>query len=547
MLSTSSIFIAAGLLASFGVATPPAMLLGSRQEATYSNPVLFQDLPDIDVFRVGSVYYYSTSTFAFSPGAPVLKSYNLVDWSYVTHSVPDVADFGDEYNLNGDNDRAYVKGVWASSMRYRESNDRFYWMGCIQSTGKTFLYSSPGNGAAEKDGENEEWDWTLDGTIDDCFYDNGIFFDDDDTMYVTWGARELFVTQLSDDGLSVVRTEMIYDSGDNVYLEGSHLYKTHGYYWVVPTIVASGQYMLRASEPFGTYEAREFWDSLAGPIPNAGYAHQGGMVDTPEGDWHYLAFMDSYPAGRIPVLAPITWSDDDWPSIVLDDNGAWGATYPMPVDTDKTVPGVERVDDFSGPKLHPEWEWNHSPDPDYFELTSDGLVLEAASVVEDLFNARNTLTHRITGPRSVATWHLDVSGMLEGDRAGAAIFRDESAYIGVHNSKCGSRLVFVNDINMNLDWETVSRGNITERGPLVTNGDIWLRVDADVTPAFRLDPVREAGFSYSLDGQTWEQLGSLVLHNRWEWFSGFRFAVFNFATAELGGSITVKSFENSVA
>ncbi|KAL2211730.1 Arabinanase/levansucrase/invertase [Sarocladium strictum] len=524
------------------------MALTTRQQATFENPVLFQDLPDIDVFRVGSVYYYSTSTFAFSPGAPVLKSYDLVNWTPITHSVPDVADFGDEYNLNGDDDRAYVKGIWASSMRYRESDDKFYWMGCIQSTGKTFLYTSPGNGAAENDGENDDWDWTLEGTIDECFYDNGIFFDDDDTMYVTWGARQLRVTELSADGLSIVRTETVYNSGEDLYLEGAHLYKTHGYYWVCPTKVASGQYILRASEPFGPYEVREFWDNLDGPLPHAGYAHQGGMVDTPEGDWHYLAFLDAYPAGRIPVLAPIVWSDDDWPSIVLDDNGDWGVTYPMPVKTDKTVPGVERIDDFSGSTLHPEWEWNHSPDPDYFELASGGLVLKTANVVEDLFNARNTLTHRITGPRSLATWHLDISGMTEGDRAGAAIFRDESAYIGVHKDSNGTRIVFVDEINLDSDYKTISRGTVAETGPSVKcNKEVWFRVDADVTPAFGLAPVREAHFYFSLDGETWEQLGTFVLHNRWQWFTGFRFAAFNFATEELGGEVVVKSFEHSLA
>ncbi|KAF4502421.1 glycosyl hydrolase family 43 [Fusarium agapanthi] len=471
-------------MSGFGAATLARTPLNIRQESAFSNPVLVQDLPDIDIFRVGSVYYYSTSTFAFSPGAPVLKSYDLINWTPVTHSVPDVADFGEEYRLNGDNDRAYVKGVWASSMRYRESDDKFYWMGCIQSTGKTFLYTAPGNGAADNDGENDNWEWTLEGTIDECFYDNGIFFDDDDTMYVTWGNRQLRVTQLSDDGLSVVRTETIYDSGDDLYLEG---------------------------------------------------------------DWHYLAFMDAYPAGRIPVLAPITWSDDDWPSILLDAKGGWGVTYPMPVKTNKTVTGVERLNDFSASTLHPEWEWNHSPDSEYFVLGSGGLTLKTASIVGDLFNARNTLTHRITGPRSVATWHLNISGLTQGDRAGAAIFRDESAYIGVHKDTNGTKVVFFNEINMNQQWQTVSRGAISLSGPSIDADEIWLRADVDVTPAFGLSPVREAHFYYSLDGENWKQLGRFVLHNRWQWFTGFRFAVFNFATVKLGGQITIKIFQNALA
>ncbi|KEY74679.1 hypothetical protein S7711_05432 [Stachybotrys chartarum IBT 7711] len=539
MLSSS--LLAVGLMAGSGLASPTR----SCQPAMYTNPLRFQDLPDIDVFRVANTYYMTTSTFAYSPGAPVHKSYDLVNWTPVSHSVPDVADFGPEYNLNGDNSRAYVRGIWASSMRYRESDDRFYWMGCIQSTGRTWLYSSPGNNALENDGDNEAWDWTLDGTIDGCFYDNGILFDDDDTMYVAWGNRQLRVTELSADGLTEVRTELVYDSGADLYLEGAHMYKIRGYYWVVPTKVASGQYLLRADNPFGPYEVREFWDFLEGPFPNAGWAHQGGMVETAAGDWHYIAFMDAYPAGRVPVMAPIEWSDDDWPSLVLDD-GTWGSTYPVPVSTNKTVPGVERSDDFSAPTLNPEWEWNHSPDPEYFELSGDGLVLRTASVVQDLYNARNTLTHRITAPRSLATWHLDISAMADGDRAGAAIFRDESAYIGVHKMGDAAQLVFVDGIDMNSSWATISTGTVEATGPVVEGAAVWLRVDADVEPAFGLTPSRVTSFSYSLDGETWEPLGSTVVHNRWQFFSGFRFAVFNFATVELGGQVTVRNFQTEL-
>ncbi|KAF5532860.1 xylosidase glycosyl hydrolase [Fusarium mexicanum] len=161
----------------------------------------------------------------------------------------------------------------------------------------------------------------------------------------------------------------------------------------------------------------------------------------------------------------------------------------MPVKTNKTVPGVERLDDFSASTLHPEWEWNHSPDSEYFVLGLDGLALKTASVVGDFLNAQNTLTHRITGPRSVATWHLNISGLTQGDRAGAAIFRDESAYIGVHKDTNGTKVVFVNEINMNQQWQTVSRGTVAVPSPSIDAHEIWLRVDVDVAPAFGLSPV----------------------------------------------------------
>lgn len=69
------------LAAAFGglvQASPPEYKL-----ATYKNPVLWNDLADLDVFRVNETYYYSASTMAFSPGAPILKSGDLVNWEYV--------------------------------------------------------------------------------------------------------------------------------------------------------------------------------------------------------------------------------------------------------------------------------------------------------------------------------------------------------------------------------------------------------------------------------------------------------------------------------
>ena len=40
-----------------------------------------------------------------------------------------------------------------------------------------------------------------------------------------------------------------------------------------------------------------------------------------------------------------------------------------------------------------------------------GLNLRTATVTNDLYSARNTLTHRIQGPTSTATIELDYSAM----------------------------------------------------------------------------------------------------------------------------------------
>lgn len=140
----------------------------------FTNPVLWEDLADLDIFRVNDVFYYTASTMHYSPGAPILQSYDLVNWQYIAYAVP-ILNFGSKYDLtNGQN--AYVKGIYAFTMRYRKSNNLWYWIGCIEYT-TTYVYTA----------SSVTGPWTKRATISTCYYDAGLLIDDDDTMYVAYG------------------------------------------------------------------------------------------------------------------------------------------------------------------------------------------------------------------------------------------------------------------------------------------------------------------------------------------------------------------------
>ena len=51
----------------------------------YSNPVIFADVPDVDFIRVDDAYYMVSTTMHLSPGCPVMKSYDLVNWEIVNY------------------------------------------------------------------------------------------------------------------------------------------------------------------------------------------------------------------------------------------------------------------------------------------------------------------------------------------------------------------------------------------------------------------------------------------------------------------------------
>ncbi|MEU7792105.1 RICIN domain-containing protein [Micromonospora tulbaghiae] len=491
----------------------------------FTNPAVWQDFADVDIIRVGDVYYMSASTMHYSPGAPVLRSWDLVNWEFAGHSVPRL-DFGSKYDLSS-SEHAYVDGIWASTLNYRPSNRTFYWAGCIDFA-QTHIYT-----AGAVDGA-----WSRLATIPNCYYDAGMLIDDNDTMYVAYGNGTISVAQLSADGRSQVRAQQVYQTPSSIgTLEGARFYKRNGAYYIWLTRPANGQYVLKSTNgPFGPYEQRQVLLNLPGPISGGGVPHQGGLVQTQTGAWYYMAFTDAYPGGRMPTLAPITWTSDGWPQVQTV-NGAWGASYPNPLPT-RPVKPLTGTDTFSGTTLGVQYEWNHNPDNSRWSV-NNGLRLQTASVTNDLYRARNTLTHRIQGPTSTGTIELDYSGMRDGDRAGLAMLRDSSAWIGVRRDNGATRVVMTNGLTMGSNnWNTTSTG--TEiASAAVSGGRIWLRANADIRPGSG----RQARFSYSTDGVNFVPLGNaLTLNNAWQFFMGYRFGFFNYATQSLGGAVTVRQF-----
>lgn len=356
----------------------------------------------------------------------------------------------------------------------------------------------------------------------------------------------------------------MYESDE--YLEGARMYNIRGVYYIWLTRPFGGQYVLKsASGPLGPYECRQVIGNIHSPIPGAGSPHQGALVDAPDGRWYYMAFMDGWPGGRVPVLAPVTFDDEGWPKVDIDQSvspGAMRTEYPIPIQGGRPVQRNTclRTHSFDHDVLEPCWQWNHNPDNSKWSMQNGRpLILSTGSVTNNLHLATNTLTHRIIGPKSTATFCLDISRMKDGDRAGSAMFCTDSAYIGVYKDAGASRLVYVEDLVhsavnlpvgwMNghpiaLDWSAKSDGTIKAETSIDTPR-VWLRVKADISPAFAFGYEKEtrfATFEYSFDGQDFSQLGSaFALSNDFAGFVAYRFAVFNWATIALGGQLLVES------
>src|SRR3954466_9979962 len=94
----------------------------TKLHAQAQNPIIYADVPDMSMIRVGDTYYMSSTTMHMSPGVPIMKSRDLVNWKLVNYAYDTLANI-DELNLNNGKS-AYGKGSWASCLRYH--NGTYY-------------------------------------------------------------------------------------------------------------------------------------------------------------------------------------------------------------------------------------------------------------------------------------------------------------------------------------------------------------------------------------------------------------------------------------
>jgi beta-xylosidase len=278
---------------------------------------------------------------------------------------------------------------------------------------------------------------------------------------------------------------------------------------------------------------------------------QGNIVDDGHGNWFGMIFRDSGAAGRMPWVMPIRWTDG-WPVYGDDDTGLhltrgggtpvagdfartrvvasdeFTNTAPKPTYHDADLDPLLPEHAYNGSNLRLEWQWNHNPDNRFWSLTErpGWLRLTTGQLATDLLDARNTLTQRTFGPVSSAQVALDVSGMKNGDRAGLALFTARYGTVEVRMDGGRKSLVMVNSSS------TTARTDV-ESVPL-TSDTVYLRAEADFA-----DQVDRGTFSYSLDGAHWAGLGDAqqMTYSTRNHFMGYRFALYNYATAELGGHV----------
>lgn len=497
-------------------------LLVNAQKENASNPILFTDVPDASMIRVADTYYMSSTTMHMSPGVPIMKSKDLVNWKLVNYAYDRLGEVAALNLENGEN--AYGRGSWASCIRFH--NNTYYVFTFAATTGKTYVYST-------KDIENGPWDVK---TFEPSYHDLTVHFDHDGKIYMIWGNGKINIAELESDlsGIKKGTQKVLIENastpaGETIMLgaEGSQLFKVNGKYYlfhiVWPRNGMRTVLIHRANSIHGPYEGKV-------ALQDKGVA-QGGLIDTPDGKWFSYLFRDYGSVGRIPYLVPVTW-EDGWPVLGVDGKVPEELNLPP---SKGLIPSIVASDEFKrktkDAKLPLVWQWNHNPVDRLWSLSDRKgyLRLTTGRVDSTFVQARNTLTQRTIGSVCTGTTSLDISQMKEGDFAGLSLLQRNYGLVGIKFENGKKRIVMVNT----KDDKPVEQESI----PL-TQKKIYLKATCDFT-----DKKDEAQFYYSLDGKNWSSIGiTLKMSYTLPHFMGYRYGLFNYATKQAGGFVDFDYF-----
>jgi len=485
-------------------------------DGTYRNPIIYADYSDPDVIRVGNDFYLVASSFASSPGLPVLHSKDLVNWKIIGHVFQ-------KYPFESFNQPQHGNGVWAPGIRYYRGEFYVY-------------FGDPDRGILMSKTKHPAGPWDplvlvkeAKGWIDTC-----PFWDDDGNAYLVhaWAKSRaginsiLTINRMSADGTKLLdEGRMVFDGhAHHPTIEGPKLYKRGGYYYIFAPaggVTTGWQTVLRSKNIYGPYEDRIVMDqgrtNINGP-------HQGGWVELKSGESWFIHFQDRGAYGRITHLQPMKWIDD-WPVIGVDPDrdgkGEPVLAYKKPnVGRDYPVAIPQTSDEFTAKTRGLQWQWQANYQEQWMSLAARSGWLRLSSMpapeqMVSLWPVPNLLLQKLPAEEFTVTTKLDFSHLALGEKAGLLMFGMDYSYLAVEKTGSGFRLI-----------KASCKNAITEGKEMVESQT----EPATTTVLLRVKVTRGAvcQFSFSEDGKNFVPTGELFTAREGRWV-GARVGLFALA------------------
>ncbi len=456
----------------------------------YKNPIRSGMFPDPSIVRVGEDYYMVNSSFIFFPCIPISHSKDLINWEIIGHAITN-PEWAYLEGLEGG------RGYWAPDISYYEG--KFYITATYRLNDTGTIYRKQMVVSSDK----AEGPYCEPAFIDEDGIDPSIFSDDDGRRYMLLnrGAR---IFEISKDGTKQLSKAELLWYGDNKRApEGPHILKKDGWYYLFLAEGGTGPghriSVGRSKELFGNYESCPYnpimrqMDPQA-PIQRAGH---GKPIQTQNGDWYMIYLCGRMIDGKYSMLGretaldPITWTQDGWP-IVNNLNG------PSVLQKKPNLPEYKfsssTHDEFEEDNLNRSWMWPRPPEKDAYKLLDSYLYLKGSNYNLDTMNARNILVRRQTDFAFNVTTKLKFPSLEMNQNLGLTCYYDENTYLkfGVYFTDKGYEL------------------KVTERvaTPESTSFSVSLKFSEFIYLKIETRYL-ERIFFYSLDGETWENLGNL--------------------------------------
>ncbi|KAJ9659737.1 hypothetical protein H2198_002985 [Neophaeococcomyces mojaviensis] len=460
----------------------------------FQNPILPGFNPDPSIVRVGSDYFCVTSSFEYTPGAPIYHSTDLVRWRLIGHALTRPSQLVIKTVEPGG-------GVWATTIRHHDGV--FYITTCCfdryrpQLDDRVFprgFYVRTSN----------IWDsssWSDPIYFDLPGFDQDLFWDDDGTVYLSVTRRKVdrcSNSKLKDLAIHVSTIDLESGSSTSPALliresptgisEGSHHFKRGNYYYLFTaeggTEAEHCEWVMRSSTgPFGPYEVGPrnplLRNTTMDEIQSTGHCD---LLEDNQGRW-WAVCLGVRPVqtkagfkpsvfGRESFLMPVTW-EDDWP--VLNGNRPVALEF-----EDKDLYRLELpskwLDKFDNNEMQLGWYRKNTPIKCDYVLDTKLSCLKLYGGPYDLSSrATPTLFLRKQTHRPVL-WSTQLSFQPTSHRyeAGTVVWWNHDTYcsIGIRSTRNAQHLPYIR--------VRMPDGTTTEVPLTSTDADVELFIDCQL-------------------------------------------------------------------
>lgn len=470
------------------------------------NPILRGFHPDPSIIRVGEDYYIATSTFEWWPGVRLHHSRDLIHWEFIGYPLNRIS----QLDLRG---VGSSQGVWAPCLTYDQG--KFYLVYTVVKAFYCNMYDTENYLVTASD-INGPWSEPI--PLNNFGFDPSLFHDEDGRKYMVSMvtdhripkkyAGRLVLQEFDAKAEKMVGLVRDIYCADGIFLEGPHIFKHHGWYYLfcadTGTGEGHGQTIQRAKNIWGPYEmyhpadekrlegeaysiltSRHHEDIL---LQKAGHCD---LVETQDGEWYAVhlcgrvsgecnpkdaarfAGARRYMLGRETAIQKMEWTKDDW--LVLAGGGntpkdmvqapecakRWNSDVETEIMAEKKRSALCSFtrDDFDAAELSLDYQSLRIPmDEHYISLTArpDWLRMYGRSGLASHFS-QTLIARRMTEYNMEAETCLDFSPEVFKQMAGLIFMYDTENYLYLHISQdedVGKCISLLKSENKNYEYLT---------------------------------------------------------------------------------------------